>query len=147
MNTTSSDDNNDPFAVTEIERPSPFRANIVLVTKTYFYVQGAGDSPSKHYERKWPHEFVFSKNPKFVHVIHCRCLFSNAMVGDVMLHASFVERDNYLDSFICFTNTILTKYKKYEVTRPKETFKIWFTDLNGNLINVQQFVLELMLEY
>lgn len=144
MITTSSDEevlpgmfNTDPFAVTKTPR----------VTKTYFYVQGAGDSPSKHYERKWPHEFVFSKNPKFVHVIHCRCLFSNAMVGDVMLHASFVERDNYLDSFICFTNTILTKYKKYEVTRPKETFKIWFTDLNGNLINVQQFVLELMLEY
>lgn len=68
------------------------------------------------------------------------------MIGDVMLHALFVERDNYLDSFICFTNTILTKYKKYEV-KPKNKFKIWFTDLMGNLINVQQFVLELMLEY
>ena len=67
MNTTSSDDNNDPFAVTEIERLSPFRANIVLVTKTYFYVQGVGDSPSKYYERKWPHKFFFSKNNKFIH--------------------------------------------------------------------------------
>ena len=115
--------------------------------KTYFYVQGAGNSPSKYYERKFPHEFTSSNNPKFIHVIHCRCLFSNAMVGDVMLHCSFIERDNYLDSFVCFTNTILTKYKKYEITKPKDTFRIWFTDLIGNLINVQQFVLELLLEY
>lgn len=145
MNMSSSDDDNDPFALSKtnldlrVERP--------IITKTYFYVQGAGNSPSKYYERKFPHEFMFSKNSKFIHVIHCRCLFSNAMVGDVMLHASFIERDNYLDSFICFTNTMLTKYKKYEVTKPKDTFKIWFTDLMGNLINVQQFVLELMLEY
>lgn len=69
------------------------------------------------------------------------------MVGDVELHANFIERDNYLDSFVCFTNTILTKYKKYEVTKPKDSFKIWFTDLMGNLIDVQQFVLELMLEF
>ena len=143
MNTTSSDDDNntDPFALTKsnVNRP--------IVTKTYFYVQGAGDSPSKYYERKWPHEFMFSKNPKYIHVIHCRCIFSNALVGDFMLHASFVERDNYLDSFICFTNTVLCKYKKYEVNHVKDHFRIWFTDLNGNLINVQQFVLELMLEY
>ena len=69
------------------------------------------------------------------------------MVGDIMLHCSFIERDNYLDSFVCFTNTILTKYKKYEITQPKDTFKVWFTDLMGNLIDVQQFVLELMIEY
>ena len=117
------------------------------VVKTYYYVQGAGLSPTKYYERKFPHQFIISRNPKFIHVIHCRCLFSDSIVGDIMLHCSFIERDNYLDSFVCFTNTILTKYKKYEVTKPKDTFKIWFTDLNGNLINVQQFVLELMLEY
>ena len=116
MNTTSSDDDNntDPFAATKsnVNRPSPFMADNVLVTKTYFYVQGAGYSPNNYYERKWPHELVFSKNPKFIHVMHCRCLFSNAMIGDVMLHALFVERDNYFDSFICFTNTVLCKNTK-----------------------------------
>ena len=92
MNATSSDDengqfspgfNSDPFAVT--------KSNIV--TKTYFYVQGSGDDP-----------FAVTV---FIHVIHCRCLFSNAMVGDVELHANFIERDNYLDSFVCFPNTLL----------------------------------------
>ena len=38
---TSSDE--DPFALTKIERP--------IITKTYFYVNGAGNSPSKCYER------------------------------------------------------------------------------------------------
>ena len=55
MNTTSSDDDNtDPFAVTKsnVNRPSPFMADNVLVTKTYFYVQGAGYSPNNYYERK-----------------------------------------------------------------------------------------------
>ena len=118
-----------------------------IKTKTYFYVNGAGNSPSKVYERKFPHQFITSTNQKYIHVIHCRCLFADALVGDVMLHCDFIERDNYLDSFVCFTNTILTKYKKYEVVRPKDKFKIWFTDCNNNLINVQQFVLELMLEY
>lgn len=119
----------------------------MLGTKTYFSVQGYGDSPSKHYEFKFPRQFITSTNLKYIHVIHCRCLFSNSMVGDIMLHSNFFERNNYLDSFVCFTNTILTKYKKYEVSHPKDSFKIWFTDLNGNLIDVQQFVLELMLEY
>lgn len=137
--TLSSSSDEDPFAVTKVIRP--------ITTKTYFYVNGAGNSPSKCYERSFPHEFVFSKNPKFIHVIHCRGIFSNALVGDVMLHASFVERDNYLDSFICFTNTVLCKYKKYEVTHVKDKFKVWFTDLTNNPIDVQQFVLELMLEY
>lgn len=92
-------------------------------TKTYFYISGSGNSPSKVYERKFPHQFITSNNPKFIHVIHCRCLFANSLVGDGM-HCNFIERDNYLDSFVCFTNTILTKYKKYEITRPKDTFKI-----------------------
>lgn len=63
MNMSSSDDDGtlspsvpDIFALTKssnsvrVERP--------LITKTYFYVQGAGNSPSKYYERKCPHEFI-----------------------------------------------------------------------------------------
>ena len=109
------------------------------MVKTYFYTNTL--------ETKLPDEFITSANKKFIHVIHCRCIYSNYLVGDIKLHASFIQRHDYMDSFVCFTNTILTKYKKYEVTRPKPTFKIWFSDMEGNTVEVQNFVLELMLEY
>ena len=109
------------------------------MVKTYFYTNTL--------ETKLPDEFINSSNRKFIHVIHCRCVFNDYLVGDAELHASFIQRNDYFDSFVCFTNTILTKYKKYEVTRPRPTFKVWFSDMEGNPIEVQNFMLELMLEY
>ena len=109
------------------------------MVKTYFYTNTL--------ETKLPDEFIASKNPKFIHVIHCRCIFNDYLVGDVELHASFIQRNDYFDGFVCYTNTILTKYKKYEVTRPRPTFKVWFTDMDGKPVDVQRFKLELMLEY
>ena len=109
------------------------------MTKTYFYTNTL--------ETTLPDEFINSKNQKFIHVIHCRCKYNDYLVGDIKLHASFIQRHDYMDSFVCFTNTILTKYKKDEVTRPKSTFTIWFSDMDGNTVGVQNFILELMLEY
>jgi hypothetical protein len=54
-----------------------------------------------------------------------------------MVHADFIERDHDLDYFACFSNTQLTKYKKWEIKAPKQTFKIWFTDMNGVSIIVK----------
>jgi hypothetical protein len=54
------------------------------------------------------------------------------LVGDIQVHADFIERNHDLDYFACFTNTQLTKYKKWEVLSPRQTFKIWFTDMEGN---------------
>ena len=72
---------------------------------------------------------------------------NEGLAGDIELHASFIQRHDFRDSFVCYTNTILTKYKKYEVVRPKPTFKVWFTNMNGEKVDVQNFNLELMLEY
>ena len=76
-----------------------------------------------------------------------RCVYNEGLAGDIELHASFIQRHDYRDSFVCYTNTILTKYKKYEVVRPRPTFKVWFTNMNGEKVDVQNFNLELMLEY
>ena len=65
----------------------------------------------------------------------------------MLMHASFIQRNDYFNGFVCYTNTVLTKYKKYELTRPKPIFKIRFTDMDGNEVEVQNFKLELMLEY
>ena len=109
------------------------------MTKTYFYTSTR--------ETKLPDEFLTSPNRKFIHVMHCRCVYNEHLVGDSELHASFIQRHDYRDSFVCYTNTILTKYKKYEVNRPRPTFRVWFTDMNGNEVDIQTFNLELMLEY
>ena len=121
------------------------------MVKTYFYTSTE--------ETKLPDEFLVSKNVKYIHVLHCRCVYNEGLAGDIELHASFIQRHDYRDSasfiqrhdyrdsFVCYTNTILTKYKKYEVVRPKPTFKVWFTNMNGEKVDVQNFNLELMLEY
>ena len=107
--------------------------------KTYFYANTL--------EFNLPTEFITSRNERYIHVINCRCLYQGYLVGDAELHASFVQRNNYFDSFITFTNTYLTQYKKYEFVGTNPYVKVWFTDMDGNKIDVEKFKLELMLEY
>jgi len=107
--------------------------------KTYFYVTTS--------TTQWPMTFNTSLRPKFIHVIHCRAVYQDYMVGDLQLHASFIQRDGFMDDFVCFTNTVLTKYKKYAFNGNRPDFRVWFTDMNGDPIAAVTFVLELMLEY
>jgi hypothetical protein len=93
-------------------------------------------------ETRFPIEFVSSKNRKWIVLQHCRCVYKNLfnntyLTGDIRVHCDFIERNRYLDSFACFSNTQLTKYKKREVISPKQTFKIWFTDMNGDPIKIK----------
>jgi hypothetical protein len=92
-------------------------------------------------ESRYPIEFRQSRDPKYVVFQNCRCVYNNPenrsyLVSDVQIHADWIERDKYLDSFAGFTNTILTKYKKWQIISPRETFTIWFTDMEGNSIPV-----------
>ena len=98
---------------------------------------------------KFPIDFVQSKREKFIEVKWCRALYNNKLVGDIMVHASFVQRDGYLDNFICFTNIGESqKYiAKYNYIGTNPTFKIWFTDMKGNEVKVDAFVLSLLLIY
>jgi hypothetical protein len=78
---------------------------------------------------KLPIEFISSKNEKYIVVQNCRCVYNAADGGqyltvDIMLHADFIERGQYLDSFALFTNTFLTKFKKWEVKNPKQYMKV-----------------------
>jgi hypothetical protein len=58
------------------------------------------------------------------------------LVSDIQIHADWIERDEYLNQFVGFTNTQLTKYKKWQVRNPKHTFKVWFTTLEGDTMPV-----------
>ena len=98
---------------------------------------------------KFPHVFVASKNPRSIQVKWCRALYNGKIVGDIMIHADFVQRDTYLDHFICFTNTgDSQKYiAKYNYVGTTPNFNVWFNDTAGNTIDVDAFVLSLLLTF
>lgn len=112
---------------------------------------------TKSLETNFPLDFITSKNKRWIVVQQCKALVEkdieingeikkNAyLIGDIEMHASFIERDNDCDSFCLYTNEIRTKYKKYEITSRKRSFKIWFTDMAGNPVDVSNFTLELLL--
>ena len=112
---------------------------IPRVTKTYFYTS------EKH--NKFPCEFIQSKNPKIIKVISCKLIYNKYLVGDVKVHASFIERDHYDDYFCVFANQNNNYVKKYEYTSLKQDFDIWFTDLDSNKIEPDSFLLKLLLIY
>ena len=98
---------------------------------------------------RFPHVFVASRNPRTIQVKWCRALYNGKLVGDIMAHADFVQRDYYLDHFICFTNTVDSqKYiAKYNYTGTTPDFNVWFTDIAENSIDVDCFVLSLLLTF
>jgi hypothetical protein len=101
-------------------------------------------------ETNFPVDFLMSYAAKYIVVQHCRVIFKNEegedyLVSDIMVHCDFIERDHYLDYFACFSNTLMTKYKKFQVINPRKSFKVWFTTMDGKAIEPQSFVLELLL--
>ena len=109
------------------------------ITKTYFY--------TSQKENRFPPEFIQSKNPRIIKVISCKLNYLGFLVGDVKVHASFIERDHYDDYFCIFANQNNNYVKKYEYTSLKQDFDIWFTDLDSNKIEPDSFLLELLLIY
>jgi hypothetical protein len=106
----------------------------MAVTKTYLVTNTL--------ETRFLAEFVSSKNRKWIVLQHCRCLYHNIndedyVVSDIMVHCDFIERNHDLDYFACFSNTQLTKYKKWEVLSPRQSFKVWFTDMEGKPYEVK----------
>ena len=111
-------------------------------TKTYFWVN--------QYENTFPPEFIASKNQKYIVVEECKAKYKSKLVGDVILHADFILRDHYMDYACCFINEEANRdTAKYEYNSYKPTFKLWFTDLEGNDVNddIDAFALRMLLIY
>ena len=102
---------------------------------------------TKSLNTHFKNEFCNSKNPRYIRVLGCKAIYQDVLVGDICVHADFVCRDADFDSFICFANEQRTIFKKYEYTSSKRDFNIWFTDIKGKKIDVEDFVLELLLIY
>lgn len=110
------------------------------ITKTYLWVN--------QLENEFPPDFMASKNKRFIVVEQCKALYNDKLIGDIILHADFIERDHYLDYACCFVNEQPNRdTAKYEYKGYKKNFKLWFTDMNLNPVDVDSFCLRLLLIY
>lgn len=125
------------------------------VTKTYFWLSKEtsieykkGDVDSLEYSYDLPPEFIASRNQKYIVVEECKATMKSQLVGDVILHSTFVQRDHYLDHAVCFVNEEANKdTAKYEYNSNTARFKIWFTDLHGERVDMDGFVFRSLLIY
>lgn len=112
------------------------------ITKTYLW--------SDKLEIELPPEFSNSKNKKYLVVEEVKVNIDRRFPGDVVMHADFVERDQYLDSAVCFCNGTSVKHlAKYEIKRPLRKFKIWFKNIaHEDLMNYYKYhIVRLLLIY
>ena len=123
-------------------------------TKTYFWVnkecskEAINGRESLVYTYEFPPEFIASRNPKWIVIEECKAILKNHLVGDVLLHASFIHRDHYLDHACCFVNEEANKdTAKYEYNSNIAKFELWFTDLHGEPVDMDGFVFRSLLIY
>ena len=111
-----------------------------MTTKTYFWTNQT--------KNNLPAEFVASQNRKWIVVEECKAILNDTLIGDVIMHADFIQRDHFLDYSCCFVNEEANRdTAKYEIIGFLPTFKVWFTDLLQNPVEPQAFTLRLLLIY
>lgn len=114
------------------------RENEKAITKTYFW--------TNKLENNFPPEFIASRNKKWIVVEECKATLKDVLVGDVIMHADFILRDHYMDYSCCFVNEEANRdAAKYEYSSYKSNFKLWFTDLKGNNVEIEAFALRMLL--
>ena len=125
-------------------------------TKTYFWVSKntsdeikSGKTDTKTFTFHFPPEFIASRNQKWIIIEECKATFKEQLVGDVLMHADFIHRDHFLDYACCFINEQANKdTAKYECdSLTTKQFKLWFTDLYGELVDLDAFVFRALLIY
>ena len=110
------------------------------IVKTYYW--------TNELDNEFPPEFMSSTNKRYIVVEQVKALFNDTLIGDVLMHASFIERDAYLDHACCFVNELPNKdTAKYEYTGYRKDFKLWFTDMKMNAVSVDCFVVRMLLIY
>ena len=125
-------------------------------TKTYYWA--SKETSLEHqvnlpdrgiYTFEFPPELIASRNPKWIVIEECKATMKDALVGDVLLHADFIHRDHYLDYACCFVNEEANKdTAKYELdSQIRQSFKLWFTDLHGEIVDMDAFVFRALLIY
>ena len=114
--------------------------NMQNITKTYYW--------TNQFENTFPPEFMASKNKRFIVVEECKAVLKDVLVGVVIMHADFIQRDHYMDYACCFVNEEANRdTAKYDYKGYQKNFKIWFTDLSLQPVEVKKFTLRMWLIY
>ena len=110
------------------------------VTKTYLW--------TNTYNTQFPPEFIASRNNRYIIIEQCKAIYNDTLIGDIILHCDFIERDHFCDYSACFVNEEPNKdTAKYEYVGYKNSFNIWFSDMDLNRVQVDKFMLRLLLIY
>jgi hypothetical protein len=95
-----------------------------------------------------PPYFRDSQNEqKYIVVRNCKIIVDDALVSDVKFHSDIVKENPYDDYFICFTNELMVKPKKYRWKNSSNTIKIWFTNMRNEPLGVVDFSIDILLIY
>jgi hypothetical protein len=106
-----------------------------------------GISTRKIFYYDLPHSFLSGSNPKLIHIRHVMALYNGNIPNDIKCHSSLVSIAPYDDSFTSFANQTLVKPKKFAYGSNVKTISFWFSDCYGNEVDIDAFVIELMLEW
>ena len=94
-----------------------------------------------------PADFVSSTNRKWIEIRQCKAKFHDVLIGDVELHSDLIKRDHDCDYFVMYVNELPVKPKKYEYNTTERDVRFWFTEMDGNNIDVEYFTVECLLIY
>jgi hypothetical protein len=118
--------------------------------KTYFPISstsyGSIDKDVK-LEVRLPVYFRDSQQEKYIVIRNCKIIVEDALVSDVKFHSDIVRENPYDDYFICFTNELMVKPKKYRWKNSSNTITIWFTDMRNNSIPATDYLIDILLIY
>ena len=94
---------------------------------------------------EFPNEFIFSKNRKFIEVLSVHLFVNDEQIDDeieahhkpkfITFHSDFVQDMRDLNCYVCLANYRLTKRKKYELLNNQYEFNLWFTDIDGTVLD------------
>jgi hypothetical protein len=118
--------------------------------KRYFPVSSTefGTAPlGKKLNIPLPIFFKNSNNEKHIIVRNCKIVINNVIVNDIKLYSDIVSNDAYDDHFICFTNELMVKPKKYRWLSNSVSLNIWFSDMKNNPIEVEDYLIDILLFY
>jgi hypothetical protein len=118
------------------------------IQKTYFPITSNPNTPAQYPQQiTLPPFFINSRNDKYIVVRNCKVIIADALVNDVKFHSDIVREHPYDDHFICFTNELMVKPKKYKWNSTSTTFNIWFTNMKNANINPIDYHIDILLIY
>jgi hypothetical protein len=84
---------------------------------------------------------------KFIEVRHVKVIYNDALVNDVKFHSDIVKEYAFDDHFICFSNEVLVKPKKYRWLGTNKVINLWFTNIKNRQIDITDYHVDILLMY